>query len=210
MIEQEVLNYINKHGEARAVDILCYINEKNTFSISRTGLAVTLSEMHRKGVIRKDRWGVYTPQLTKINPVVFAGTVSQLKVNYDELAEIVCSVFNVTQGELTSTRRHRHLVDARKAFFYFALQLRDRQKRQDSLVSIGRMLGKDHATVIHSVKQANSLIETDEEFRNKVSRIDDKVNRHSFKMESVYQDDRTIGFFYSKPRELSKHCDLVQ
>ena len=206
--EQQIIKYITRKGEAKAVDILCHINESNTFSISRTGLAVTLSEMHRNGVIRKDKWGVFTPQLTKVSPQVYAGTVSQLKVNYDQLGNIVCDIFGVTLGELLSKARQRELVDARKAFFYFALQIRDRQKRQDSLVSIGKMLGKDHSTVIHSVKQANSLIETDDEFRNKVSRVDAMINKHTFKMDSIRNDDRAIGFFYDKPKHLSKHYDL--
>ena len=76
------------------------------------------------------------------------------------LLNTVNEFFNVN---LNQKLRKRELVDIKHAFRYV---MRDMGY---SLADVGRMMGCNHATVIHSYKQAKALMEVEQEFANMVS-----------------------------------------
>lgn len=57
-------------------------------------------------------------------------------------------VFGVTHAEIMSHRRDQHIVAVRQFIAYWAVRLTD-----FSLPSIGRLMGKDHTTILHSKRQ---------------------------------------------------------
>ena len=76
----------------------------------------------------------------------------------EELKKIVNDVFLI---DLMSNRRERTIVDARKVYSKI---LRD---EGISLESIGKSINKNHATVIHYVKDLHSILSYDKELRDK-------------------------------------------
>jgi len=71
-------------------------------------------------------------------PVVFMGS------RYTRIMLRACKVFNVSPGMIKSDCRHRRLVMARHFIMYWASRL-----TRLPLPQIGRLMGKDHSTVIH-------------------------------------------------------------
>jgi hypothetical protein len=76
----------------------------------------------------------------------------------EELKKIVNDVFLI---DLMSSRRERTIVDARKVYSKI---LRD---EGISLESIGKSINKNHATVIHYIKDLHSILSYDKELRDK-------------------------------------------
>lgn len=72
------------------------------------------------------------------------------------LASIVEVVFG---SDVYSRRRQRHVVDGRMVF---ALLL---EEQGVGCAEIGRILGRNHATVLHYFRRGNGLLETDSRFR---------------------------------------------
>ena len=76
----------------------------------------------------------------------------------------------LTEIQAEGRSRIRHLVTARQLAMYFI----NKYKRPAwSLARIGVEVGnKDHATVLHSIRTINDLMDSNSEFRYKVSSID--------------------------------------
>jgi hypothetical protein len=205
--EEQILDYLDSRIEARTVDVLTHLNTINTYKVSYPTVKDTLSLMYRKNKLRKDAYGLFRTFDRTVTPEAYVGTVLKLDINYDDLALIVSEEFGITSQELQSKKRHREIVDARKAFFYFAIKIRDTRRLSDSLKKIGKMMDRDHATVIHCNNSAKDLIEHDNEFRTKIELIESRVRQDVFKHSSVYDDSTAIGYYFDKPEQLSKHCD---
>ena len=76
---------------------------------------------------------------------------------FAELITVVADYFRIDEHLLLSKTRKRPYVVPRQFAHYFAMKL-----QLGTLGFVGRMIGrKDHATVCHSVKVINDLIETD-------------------------------------------------
>lgn len=92
---------------------------------------------------------------------------SQENLRFIDYCIKICSdVFRVSIGDLKSKKRHRGIVDCRKAFFYLV-------KKNTNLTNsaIGEFFNRDHSTVIFSVKACEDLISIDKEFKNKFNKI---------------------------------------
>jgi chromosomal replication initiation ATPase DnaA len=73
---------------------------------------------------------------------------------------------------LSKTRyRGRKYVEARQLFTTFMVRHTKR-----TLQDIGDMVGRDHATVLHSVKVINNMCDTDSKFKAMYNRIDKSLN----------------------------------
>ncbi len=81
-------------------------------------------------------------------------------ISVEEIQKKVAEFFNIRVTDMYSNRRLRNLVRPRQVAMYFAKRF-----TQKSLLDIGRCFGgRDHATVIHAVKQVESLMENDKKF----------------------------------------------
>jgi chromosomal replication initiation ATPase DnaA len=87
------------------------------------------------------------------------------------LALKVHKVTGITVEDLKGKSRKVEICDARKLWCHFMLEY---IKVRASLVTIGRWINKDHATVLHNNKVAKNLIETDRFFASKYRALYDE------------------------------------
>src|ERR1017187_5414843 len=99
------------------------------------------------------------------------------EVTIDYIQKVVCDYFHLPLEAIKSNSRKREVVQARQITMYFAKNL-----TKYSLQSIGKQCGnKDHATVLHSCKTVNNLMDSDKRFRA-----------------NVYELERLITFYETK------------
>lgn len=85
--------------------------------------------------------------------------------------------FNLPSGSIQRKTRKREIVMARQLAHWFALD-----RKIGSLTYIGLNLGGvDHATVLHSKKTVNNLIDTDKKFRVDFRGVEINVNKAIFR-----------------------------
>jgi len=89
----------------------------------------------------------------------------------DTIQKLVASYFNLQQKDLRSKRRLKQLVIPRQIAMYIAKKL-----TTSSLIEIGEKFGgKDHSTVIHSIKKIDEQRSTDQYIKNVIDDIMRKV-----------------------------------
>lgn len=92
--------------------------------------------------------------------------------------------------DIHAKTRKRHIVDARRIFFYLA-----RRHTSFSLSVLGGYFNLDHATALHAVRTAMDLIKTDAYFREILTNLEEHViNRKSNnnKKEEITEQPRPI------------------
>jgi hypothetical protein len=114
-------------------------------------------------------WLMLTPRYERLS-------VEQIKMQqeleneremfWSALEDVTCSVLGIPSQKLYMVTRKREIVNARQIIFFIV-----RPCYLLSLDSIGKHYGKDHATVIHGIRQVSGHIECDKEFRATVERI---------------------------------------
>ncbi len=93
------------------------------------------------------------------------------EVTIDAIIKEVASHFSIKVNDIKSDRRIKSIIIPRQVAIYLARRLTD-----DSLVSIGAKFGgKDHATVIHSIKKIEEEIATRKEFKDTVENLEKKI-----------------------------------
>lgn len=75
--------------------------------------------------------------------------------------------------DIKKKTRKREIVTPRQCYHYFARKYFPHI--EVSLTLIGQTTSVDHATVIHSVKSIENLIETDKRFKLKIQELDDHL-----------------------------------
>ncbi len=103
------------------------------------------------------------------NVVVHAGNV----ITLDHIKKCVADHYAVPIDKLKSQTRKRNVVLARQLSMYFAKQITNY-----SLKAIGDSFGgRDHSTVIYSVRAVNDMIDTDAEFKRTVRDLEKKLRQ---------------------------------
>jgi len=93
------------------------------------------------------------------------------EVALEKIKKLVAEHYKVSVEKIQSSTRKREVVIARQLSMYFAKNFTNK-----SLKSIGDDFGgKDHSTVIYSLKAVQDMIDTDEVFKNQVTEIERKV-----------------------------------
>lgn len=90
---------------------------------------------------------------------------------WSALEDVVCSVMGIQSQTLYTPTRRREIVMARQIIFFLI-----RPCYFQSFDSIGKHYGKDHATVMHGIKQVTWQIECDKSYRTTVERICDLMD----------------------------------
>ena len=111
-----------------------------------------------------------------VSPVIFAGMNSRLQRKVRRISfitdkyprlvfECVSEVFDISYEELIGRHRKQEKAYARHVFCYIL-----KNNTKYSLKEIGEYLGgRDHATVLSSIKVAKNLAETDKVFRESIN-----------------------------------------
>jgi len=79
----------------------------------------------------------------------------------DQVIDMVCETMNVNTEDVFSSKRHRHIVDARR----IAMNILIREEGL-SLTSVSKFIKKNHATGIHHSKVHNTLYASDKAYRS--------------------------------------------
>ncbi len=88
-------------------------------------------------------------------------------ITIEIIQKFVADFFNMKTSDLKSEKRHKNLVIPRQIAIYFCREL-----TKASYPEIGEKFGgKDHSTIIHSVKKITNHISIDFELRNNIETI---------------------------------------
>jgi len=83
----------------------------------------------------------------------------------------VFNYLNIDRDKALSKTQKKESVQARQIAMYFSREFTGR-----NLAYIGKEIGgKDHATVLHSCKTVNNLIETDKKYKEQIENIRDEI-----------------------------------
>jgi len=93
------------------------------------------------------------------------------EITIDLIIEQVASYFSIKVSDLKSERRIRSLMVPRQIAIYLSRKLTD-----SSLVSIGEKFGgKDHATVLHSIRKIEGDLKIKKELKNAVENLESRI-----------------------------------
>jgi len=96
---------------------------------------------------------------------------SENHVTIEYIQKTVCDYFKINVSEMLLPRRSRYLVRPRQIAMYLTKNLTSK-----SLPDIGREFsGRDHTTVIHSVKTIDKLKGRDEEISKAIEKLKNKI-----------------------------------
>lgn len=144
------------------VEFICYNIQNNIRELE--GVLVSLiaqSSLNRREVdvdLAKDVIRNFVTQINK-------------EITLDFIKNLVADHFKVPVEKLGGKTRKRQFVIARQLSMYLAKQLTDK-----SLKAIGEMFGgRDHSTVIYSIKTVQDLMETDLVFKDTVAELEKKI-----------------------------------
>jgi chromosomal replication initiator protein len=106
-----------------------------------------------------------TPLTVEIARQILGDTVRNRgrRVTLKGIIEATASEFGIPAAQLTSQTRRKNVAEPRHAAMYLARQLTD-----NSLHTIGLSFGRDYSTVIHSLKRAEQMIESDAAFAERL------------------------------------------
>jgi hypothetical protein len=100
---------------------------------------------------------------------------NEREIFWSALEDVVCSVVGIQSQMLYTPTRRREIVTARQIIFFLI-----RPCYFQSFESIGKHYGKDHATVMHGIKQATWQIECDKAYAATVERICGLMNEMGY------------------------------
>ena len=93
---------------------------------------------------------------------------------HNELLEIISEVSEITQKDITGKVRSRKFMIPRQLLCYYL-----RKKYRYKLVDIAAIFNGHHSSIIHSIKQIDSMIFiNDHETINLIQLIDNKIKDH--------------------------------
>ena len=114
-------------------------------------------------------WTMITPRyerLTSEQIKIQQELENEREIFWSALEDITCSVLGIPSQALYTATRRRDIVTARQVIFFII-----RPCYLQSYESIGNHYSKDHATVMHGIKQASWQIECDKNYASNVERI---------------------------------------
>jgi chromosomal replication initiator protein len=88
-------------------------------------------------------------------------------INVERIATIVCEHFSVSQSDLYSRRRSRHIAVPRQLAMYLC-----RIHLGTSYPRIGELFERDHSTAIHAISTTEGRLQHDTAFREMLDRIE--------------------------------------
>ena len=90
---------------------------------------------------------------------------------YKTLINIVCKYYEFSYQQVNKPSRKRELAQVRQLCMYFGDKY-----IECSLAKLGEPFGKDHSTVLYSIKVINNLLDTSQQIREDVNNITNKID----------------------------------
>lgn len=159
-----------------------------------------LKDGRLKNKLRSMVADILTEEIDKYRSVIresIYGFESNIGIN--AVIEFVCERSLVSYEDLQSKTRKREIVEARQ-ICHWMIKNKVCYNRL-SLDAIGKMIGgRDHATVMHSVKLVNNLIETDRVFRERLMVMCNELGARTMWIEEK-KELKVTGYMKSKQNE---------
>ena len=95
----------------------------------------------------------------------------KMEYNADWIIQTICKHFERPIEEINKKYRGRETVMLRRYLFFFLHKYTKMNKSE-----IGRMYGKDHTTIIHSLKALEDLRNVYPDVEREIQIIDEKIN----------------------------------
>jgi len=129
--------------------------------LARMAAGIRQGQGRHKSVVIWTRTRPYQPPRPplRFKPITFKGNATGRT-----LLGLLARFFKVSVDEILSEQRPMRLVLARRATCY-AMYMAKRW----SMPQIGKVLGKDHTTILHHIKNAEHKIKTDDAMRRKLT-----------------------------------------
>lgn len=93
--------------------------------------------------------------------------INRRKINFEMIADRVCSFYGLQTDLLFTKSRKREISDARQVVMYLAKKHTDMP-----LTAIGRRLDRSHATVIYAVNSIEERLDIERTLRNDIEQIE--------------------------------------
>jgi chromosomal replication initiation ATPase DnaA len=109
-----------------------------------------------------------------------------------KILQAILKEFDVDRDKFFSGRRYWEVLDPMRLYRYLLRSIKGNRKMGNhkplrySLREIGEMTGCDHATVLHSCKTSENLIQTDKIYRAKFEAVMSKLPRYVFTLKKLY------------------------
>ena len=88
-------------------------------------------------------------------------------ITIDDVKQCVCNMYNLKVSQLDSRTRTQQIAKARQIAMYLASELTGK-----SHVQVGANIGnRNHATVIHAIKQVKDMMDVDETTRHEIEEL---------------------------------------
>lgn len=113
------------------------------------------------------------PSFEDIKTIIFEEESKGRKIDIDRLSEVVAEEFNISKKLLKSRSRKKEILIPRQIVMYLA-----KEYLGMTLHKIGDYFGgKDHTTVINSIKKIQRLLSTDRSLQKHLNSIKDRIER---------------------------------
>ncbi len=138
--------------------------------IETVALRCDRSVRELQGCMRNLRFYLNTPRSEAFTDQQIEDLISfhinyrQKNITMEIIITAVSDLFGVSMGDIRGKRRPQRIVRARHA-----INLLARKLTKTSLKAIGAAMSRDHTTVMASVRRAEALAESDEDFADKIS-----------------------------------------
>ncbi len=155
------------HNEVFSEDVLHFIADKITSSVR--DLEGAIKKLIAAKIFEEREINIESAKT--LLKAYFNSTKSKA-ATIEKIQKAVAEFYEIKLSDLTSSSRLRSFARPRQIAMYLAKKL-----TQESLPKIGREFGgKNHATVIHSVKLIESLIAKDESLLKAVKSLEEKLS----------------------------------
>ena len=99
--------------------------------------------------------------------------MSRTSVTMETIKKTVCAHYKVSEAELCSQTRRQPISHIRQIVTYLASRM-----TEDSTLQIGKQLGgRNHSTILHSIKAIETLIQSNDEARRELELLEEKISR---------------------------------
>jgi len=112
----------------------------------------------------------------RINYFALPGLVGLKKLKVLSIKTIVLDELGVSWEAVISDDRTTPLPDARKVLAYFI----KKYCGKITTVALGKLMKRDHATILYYFHKVDHFKTYDHEFREKLNRIELKINNHNY------------------------------
>lgn len=159
-----LLERVKRDGLSIPDNVLSYIAEKLDESVrDLEGIIVSLMAYSLTS-----RCEIDINLVNKLLPRYINKPVSESTISIEEVRRKVCEYFNMKEEVMVSKSRKAEIVYVRQLAIYLASE-----HTKLSNIQIGLNIGgRNHATVIHSIKQVKNLLEVDEKARQDIESIE--------------------------------------